>query len=91
MRRQPGEQANLIKSPARRAQGGDPLTQWQKAQNGADATLWTLTGSEPRAPRVPDAVGSNSPIRPPPQTSQNGVLAILRVQGRALPLTAEVI
>jgi hypothetical protein len=27
----------------------------------------------------------------PSQTSQNGVLAILRVQGNALPLTAEAI
>ena len=42
------------------------------------------------APRFPDAMGSYFGVRRY-QTSQNGVRAILRVQGSALPPTAEVI
>jgi hypothetical protein len=60
-----------------------------KTQNGADAILRTFYWRNFTL-RLPDAMGSYFGVRPS-QTSQNGVCAILRVQGDALPPIAEVI
>jgi hypothetical protein len=60
-----------------------------KTQNGADAILRTFYWRN-FTPRRPNAMVFRLRIRPS-QTSQNGVCVILRVQGGALPPTAEVI
>jgi hypothetical protein len=58
-----------------------------KTQNGADAILRTFYW---RNFTLRFTVAMGSRVRRY-QTSQNGVRAILRVQGRALPPTAQVI